>query len=564
MTEDAPAGREDEKDPAAAEEGKTMMRRGSFIFGMTALAVLIIAAAPPGEGIAAGPRAPAETDYLIWEPDPLPGSGQALLEALYANGASALITTELMAHNLEDFLGLFVCLGIYPHNFLVPEWSPEAIAIEEYLDIGGRVYIEGGDCWYWDPLVGGHDFGPSFGIIGIDDGSEDLSFLEGIAGTFTEGLTFEYVGENGYMDHLATQNPSSYGNFRLFINPLDLATHGVAFLNGVDGSRTLGVSFEFGGLEDVSSFTASNPNELMARYLTWFYPPDTAYIRMVEVSTDTSEYSPGDSLYLDVKWEYVNAINSLQWDFTVIGALARDTTNYQPRLIDTHLMESVGPGTHTRHIGFKVPAGAPIGTPGVSFGRVIPTAPFQAYKVEMFGDPFWVGEALDCWEYYDDGTYENSIASPNPEFGVATRFTPLHYPATVESISCRIDGYDNMYNSADLYVYADSGGLPDTVLAGPYTIQATTPPERIVVATNVSITSGDYHVGLIWTDAGGYGPYISSDQDAPAATGRQSWKDTSGWVQLSTLGSPFDDFDLSFRAHMDYTTSNGVREQEAD
>jgi|GEM_PF-2009678 len=527
--------------------------------GIAAFSAVMLFAAVTGALCETGPapeRQPsAEVEYLIWEPDILPGSGQAILDALVANGSSGLITLDILPFNLEEFQGLFVCLGIYPHNYIVPAWSPEAIKIEEYLDVGGRVYLECGDCWYWDPLIGGHEFGPSFGINGIDDGEADLFFLEGIAGTFTETLFFSYVGENEYMDHLETYNPPTHDDHRLFTNVEDGATHGVAYLNRLDGSRTLGVSFEFGGLEPNLDRAPFDSDELMARYLNWFHPPDTAYLRMVEVSTDTSEYMPGDSLYLDVKWEYVNTINSLQWTFTVIGAVAKDSTGYKPRMVDTHAMENTGPGLYSRHIGMKVPNAAPLNTPGISFGRVVPASPFETYKVDMFGNPFWVGEATVFWEYYDDGTYENSIAASDTGFAVAARITPMHYPATIESIGCWIDYYDNMYNSADMYIYSDAAGLPDTVLAGPYTIQASSPPERIVVGTNVSMTSGDFHVVLTWTDANGYGPFVSADQDTPAATGRQFWKGQSGWVQLSTLGSPFDELDLSLRAFLSFSDS---------
>jgi hypothetical protein len=99
--------------------------------------------------------------------------------------------------------------------------------------------------WYYDPPTG-HDFGPVFHINAVADGSSDLSTVQGMSGTFTEGMSFSYGGENSYMDHL----DQTGGSERILKNPSDNAYHGVAYNSG--SYRTVGASFELGALSDGS------------------------------------------------------------------------------------------------------------------------------------------------------------------------------------------------------------------------------------------------------------------------------------------------------------------------
>jgi hypothetical protein len=133
---------------------------------------------------------------------------------------------------------LIVLLGVYSDNFVVPAGSELALTIESFVNEGGRVYMEGADCWYYDPRsAGGHDFGALFGVNPLADGSSDLGSVTGhgpLSGTHT------YGGANNWIDRL-----ESAGAELLLSNP------GPAYNCGYSqqGARiTACASFELAGL----------------------------------------------------------------------------------------------------------------------------------------------------------------------------------------------------------------------------------------------------------------------------------------------------------------------------
>ncbi len=194
-------------------------------------------------------------DFLVWDPDPTPSSGPLIRDVLQNQGLVGDYVTDLstVLDILPYYHAIFVCVGIYPNNVHIAAGSPEASALESYLlDHGGNLYLEGGDVWYWDPQYsGGYDFGPLFGINATEDGSGDLSLIVGESGTFTEGMTFTYSGENNWIDHLeATGN----GAFAIFHNAAPSYTCAVANVSeNPSPYRTVGTSFELGGLVGTTS-----------------------------------------------------------------------------------------------------------------------------------------------------------------------------------------------------------------------------------------------------------------------------------------------------------------------
>jgi hypothetical protein len=126
--------------------------------------------------------------------------------------------------------------------------SIEADSLESYLrQHGGRMYLEGAEVFFFDPIIAmGFDFAPLFGIIGVSDGNCDLDTIFGELGTFTEGMHFAYDGENFWIDHLAPR-PYSPASF-IFHNNDPAYWCGISCLEA--NRRTVGVSFEMGGLVD--------------------------------------------------------------------------------------------------------------------------------------------------------------------------------------------------------------------------------------------------------------------------------------------------------------------------
>ena len=160
------------------------------------------------------------------------------------------------SEDIELYQSVFILLGIYPNNYILD--SGEGEAIKNYLENGGRVYMEGGDTWAFDEQTSGHDM---FHIEGISDGFGDLSEIEGEAEGIMYGYFFDYEGVNSYIDRLAPKD----GGTLIYSNILPEYGIGVSYESPV--YKTIGTSFEFGGLMDGQGSTKDG---MMAEILYFF------------------------------------------------------------------------------------------------------------------------------------------------------------------------------------------------------------------------------------------------------------------------------------------------------
>jgi hypothetical protein len=185
--------------------------------------------------------------FLVYDVDPNQSSGPILRQTLEDQGYNGVYAMEIAdARNyLYNFDAVFVCAGIYPNDYMFPANSVDAESLVSYIqNHGGNLVMEGGDLWYYHPLIGGFNFCPYFNINAVGDGSGDLNTVNGMAGTFTEGMSFLYEGENDWMDHLAPIYPA----VKIFNNPADNQGCGIAYDAGT--YKTVGASFELAGLRD--------------------------------------------------------------------------------------------------------------------------------------------------------------------------------------------------------------------------------------------------------------------------------------------------------------------------
>ncbi|MEO0226665.1 MAG: C25 family cysteine peptidase [candidate division WOR-3 bacterium] len=185
-------------------------------------------------------------DYYIWNPDQTPQPGQNMHGILSSLGYSGEIGSNLPAE-LQYYNVIFVCLGVFPNNHVIPNGSTEAIRLQEFANAGGRLYMEGGDVWCYDPAMGGHNFCPLFGLNPENDGGSNMGPVAGISGTFTNGMFFNYSGENQWMDHIG---PAATGSFLIFRDYDNNFNCGVAYDAGT--YRTVATSFELGLLVDAA------------------------------------------------------------------------------------------------------------------------------------------------------------------------------------------------------------------------------------------------------------------------------------------------------------------------
>ena len=219
-----------------------------------------------------GPR-----EFLVWDASPDGTSGPTMAGLLQTLGYSGGFTPTLDWVDPARYHAIFVSVGIYPSNYLIRNGSPEANTLINHLAGGGAIYLEGGDVWYYDPSIGGYDFRPVFGISSYNDGGGDLHQVVGQAGTFTEGMTFIYGGENDYIDRL---NP--YGGSQMVLANSS-PYYGCVIANDPGGYRTIGASFEFAGLGD--ALPPSTRLELMQAYMEFLLPVDPQAAPEVSIAT---------------------------------------------------------------------------------------------------------------------------------------------------------------------------------------------------------------------------------------------------------------------------------------
>jgi len=247
---------------------------------------------------------------LIVDHDGNANSGTALKSSAESLGLLVGYETTMPA-SIDDYKSVFVCLGIYPDNVALSD--AEGTQMKAYLDAGGRAYMEGGDTWAYDPATAVH---PMFHIDGTGDGSGDLGQIQGFTGSFTEGMQFAYGGDNQYIDHLDVSGTS----FRIFKNLNPSYPNAIAYDGGT--YRTIGSSFEFGGLTD-GAFPSTKMN-LLLEYLEFFG------IDMPGVAANFAGYpttvSPGGS----VNFYDFSSGGVTSWDWSFPGGTPATSTEQNP------------------------------------------------------------------------------------------------------------------------------------------------------------------------------------------------------------------------------------------
>jgi hypothetical protein len=183
-----------------------------------------------------------QEDYIIWDPDPNHSSGpiiKSILDSLEFRGTYA---ADFPFGIISIYKSAFVCAGVYPYNYLIADTSLAGQQIDYYLQAqGGRVFLEGGDIWF-DPLSNhGYNFGPLFRIDPMYNSIGLFQGAIGCNGTFTENMNFAYGGEATMLDYI-----DSTGGSQIIFNKMN-SNYGCGV---AAGNRTVGLSFELGGLID--------------------------------------------------------------------------------------------------------------------------------------------------------------------------------------------------------------------------------------------------------------------------------------------------------------------------
>ncbi len=182
-----------------------------------------------------------QRDYLVWDPDPNHSSGFVIHQRLGQLHFLGDYQQTSPLEYLNIYKTIFISLGINPYSRILYDTCAIVPEIVHFMAAGGRIYLEGGNVWCHDTAYGGYEFSPLFHIRPVNDNSGYCSGVAGFAGTFTDGMSFRYTGETSSLDRLDTLP----GGVFILKNRTNNYLYGVAA-----DHRTVGVSFEFGGLVD--------------------------------------------------------------------------------------------------------------------------------------------------------------------------------------------------------------------------------------------------------------------------------------------------------------------------
>ena len=211
-------------------------------------------------------------------------SGQVIYEMLERAGIQSVYTLEEPG-NLNRFENMFIFLGVTPYSYVINEDQEDAIV--DYISSGHNVYLEGGDCWVWDPNH--EELCQAFGIIGLDDGEEIENPILGVEDTFTEGMSFDYVSTNNYIDQV---EPAA--GAELIFQYDDI---GIGIANQTHTHSTVGLCFEFSGL--AGNNPVSSQENLFRQILHYFHSiqPEVAGLGLDGVSDALPDHYSLDQNY---------------------------------------------------------------------------------------------------------------------------------------------------------------------------------------------------------------------------------------------------------------------------
>ena len=218
-----------------------------------------------------------QKDYFVWDPDPNHSSGPAIHAVLDQLNFSGDYSETFPYEYLNIYKTFFTCLGINPDKYIIYDTSTAALEIGQFLNSGGRMYLEGGDVWYFDPTVGGYSFAQHFCISPVWNSIGPCPGVSGTIGTFTQGMHFSYTGESASMDRI---DPTGAGT-SIFVNTFNGYCNGVAANN-----HTVGISFELGGLSD--SVAPSTKMALIDSIMDYFGIPPTGITNSQQLAVVSS------------------------------------------------------------------------------------------------------------------------------------------------------------------------------------------------------------------------------------------------------------------------------------
>ncbi len=237
-------------------------------------------------------------------------SGDFIYQYLQANNIDCAIATEFPS-SLVGFDAVFLSFGNYGEagSFDYPFLSREARTVTEYLEAGGKLYLEGGSAlgFYNGDNAELLDL---LGLSVIDSGDYEDYFdaLVGQDGTLGEDLVFDRSTQfpRFFLDRFAAS-----GSGQVVFTARDYGD--VAVQNtGSNGQKTFCSSYSLAGLHGDANF--NRREMLLARILQFFgFPVMEPGFKLV-YPDDFAPHAPIELTVLD-KTVTSSAITSWAWDF---------------------------------------------------------------------------------------------------------------------------------------------------------------------------------------------------------------------------------------------------------
>ncbi len=193
-----------------------------------------------------------QAPILILDLDGNKNSGSVIQSTISELGVGSDYITEF-PDDFSKYSSIFVCLGVLLDDYHLSSIQDQSLA--NFLDNGKTIYMEGGNTW---------DYKTELKLkFNINYNSGALNNLENIQGqdeTFTQGMNFNYTGDNNYIDQIEPKQPA--------FSILKSNSLGCAVAYDAGNYKTIGSSFEFGGLNDNTD--PSTKVNLMKQYLEFF------------------------------------------------------------------------------------------------------------------------------------------------------------------------------------------------------------------------------------------------------------------------------------------------------
>ena len=236
-------------------------------------------------------------NFLVWDAGGNTPSGVAQEDALQSLDYN--VTRVRQLPRLDDLLqyeAVFANLGnigVGGNNYHELT-QQEGRVLSEYLDLGGSLYLEGSNTWTVDDATPVHAY---FMIDGLGNGVALQPPVSGIEGSLAEGIVFEDYDAPGNLsvDRLAgVESAEPMFTFRegdeTFVGMIAFESYTY---------RTIGCSFEFGGLVDGDNGTKF---ELMSRIVRHFRSPLPELLPPVNLRA----YSGDQEVTLQWDWPPLN------------------------------------------------------------------------------------------------------------------------------------------------------------------------------------------------------------------------------------------------------------------